>query len=297
MKNGAMQVMSLLGELKNLRSRLTHLEVYSPALLRKTARQVRHEEDWNDVFDTLTDMITIHDMDFNIIDANRAAREVFGLPDLSSGGVKCYRFYHGTDAPPSGCPSCRCLETGVPASFELYEPHLNRHIEIRAIPRFDRKNRPSGLIHVVRDISARRRVEEELQIHRNHLEWLVTERTAAMAESNQMLRREIEQRALAEKDRERLIRELQEALESIKTLRGLLPMCAWCRRIRDEGGDWKTVETYLNEHTEASFTHGICPECAKTFDEDLKNIMQSREGKPKAGRGDSLPCRQEPPAQ
>jgi len=54
---------------------------------------------------------------------------------------------------------------------------------------------------------------------------------------------------------------MAEALEKIKTLHGLLPICAWCKRIRDDKGYWSQVEAYLHEHTGAGFTHGICPDC------------------------------------
>jgi len=54
---------------------------------------------------------------------------------------------------------------------------------------------------------------------------------------------------------------MADALEKVKTLHGLLPICAWCKRIRDDHGYWSQVETYLHEHTGADFTHGICPEC------------------------------------
>jgi GAF domain-containing protein len=54
---------------------------------------------------------------------------------------------------------------------------------------------------------------------------------------------------------------LAEGLEHVKTLHGLLPICAWCKRIRDDKGYWSQVETYVHEHTGADFTHGICPEC------------------------------------
>jgi DNA-binding NtrC family response regulator len=72
-------------------------------------------------------------------------------------------------------------------------------------------------------------------------------------------------------ERQKLISKLGKSLKEIKTLRGLLPMCAWCKNIRDDKGYWKRVETYIGEHTEAAFTHGICPECLKkmspeTFD-------------------------------
>ncbi|MBN1309037.1 MAG: response regulator [Chitinispirillaceae bacterium] len=55
--------------------------------------------------------------------------------------------------------------------------------------------------------------------------------------------------------------ELKRIREEIKTLRGLLPTCAWCRRIRNEAGEWESIETYVREHTEADFTHGMCPDC------------------------------------
>lgn len=54
---------------------------------------------------------------------------------------------------------------------------------------------------------------------------------------------------------------MAQVLEKIKTLHGLLPICAWCKRIRDDHGYWKQVEAYVHEHTGADFTHGICPDC------------------------------------
>ena len=56
---------------------------------------------------------------------------------------------------------------------------------------------------------------------------------------------------------------MAEALEKVKTLHGLLPICAWCKRIRDDQGYWNQVEAYFHEHTGADFTHGICPDCLK----------------------------------
>jgi DNA-binding NtrC family response regulator len=64
-------------------------------------------------------------------------------------------------------------------------------------------------------------------------------------------------------ERQKLITELEKRLKEIKTLRGLLPMCAWCRNIRDDKGYWKNLEAYVREHTDSTFTHGICPKCAK----------------------------------
>ncbi|MDO8283098.1 MAG: PAS domain S-box protein [Thermodesulfovibrionia bacterium] len=120
------------------------------------------KQDWEDVFNSVTDMITVHDIDFNIIRSNNAAKEILHLPVLQDMQAKCFQFYHGTACPPEGCPSCDCLKTGKPATFEVFEPHLNKFIEIRSMPRFDKENKLIGLIHVVRDITQRKKMEDEI---------------------------------------------------------------------------------------------------------------------------------------
>jgi len=65
------------------------------------------------------------------------------------------------------------------------------------------------------------------------------------------------------------IEELRQALDQVKTLRGIVPICANCKKIRDDKGYWNQVEAYVCQHTEAEFTHGICPECMKTLYPEL----------------------------
>jgi len=74
---------------------------------------------------------------------------------------------------------------------------------------------------------------------------------------------DITKRKEIEADREELIKKLQDALDKIKVLRGILPICASCKKIRDDNGYWNQIESYIKEHSEAVFSHGICPECAK----------------------------------
>jgi hypothetical protein len=76
-------------------------------------------------------------------------------------------------------------------------------------------------------------------------------------------------RKQAEEERERLIAELQKALSDVKALSGLLPICASCKRIRDDKGYWNQLESYIRDHSEAEFSHGICPDCAKKLYPEL----------------------------
>ena len=74
---------------------------------------------------------------------------------------------------------------------------------------------------------------------------------------------DITERKWAEAEREKLIQELQDALASVKQLSGMLPICASCKKIRDDKGYWNQIEGYIREHSEAEFSHGICPDCMK----------------------------------
>jgi K+-sensing histidine kinase KdpD len=63
----------------------------------------------------------------------------------------------------------------------------------------------------------------------------------------------------------RVISDLQKALAEIKTLSGLLPICGWCKHVRDDRGYWKQVELYIEEHSDVKFSHFMCPRCAENF--------------------------------
>ncbi len=76
---------------------------------------------------------------------------------------------------------------------------------------------------------------------------------------------EIERRIKAEKELGKVVQDLQKALSEVKTLQGILPICAHCKKIRDDKGYWKQIESYIRDHSEVDFSHGICPECAKKF--------------------------------
>jgi FixJ family two-component response regulator len=109
----------------------------------------------------------------------------------------------------------------------------------------------------------RRLADEALKKSHDELEQKVRERTAELVEANGALTAEVAQRKRAEEEREKLIRQLQAALAEVKTLSGLLPICASCKKIRDDKGYWSQIEEYIRRHSDAEFTHGLCPDCAE----------------------------------
>jgi response regulator RpfG family c-di-GMP phosphodiesterase len=82
--------------------------------------------------------------------------------------------------------------------------------------------------------------------------------------------------ALRQKRREqqKLIMELQEALAEIRTLKGFIPICASCKKIRDDEGYWNQLEAYISKHTDAIFTHSICPQCAEKYKAEIKETLK-----------------------
>lgn len=102
--------------------------------------------------------------------------------------------------------------------------NINQHIDLRIIRLTDRQGNERGKLIILRDISVEKKQKAK---------------------------------------QEELINNLQEALAQVKTLSGLLPICANCKKIRDDQGYWHQVETYIRSHSEADFSHSICPECGK----------------------------------
>ena len=123
---------------------------------------IKAKTDWEDTFNTINDAITIHDNDFNIILSNKAAADLLGQSMDTILSQKCFESYHGMGCPPDGCPSCLSFKNGEPSTTELFEPNLDKYIEIKAMPRFDAHGNTIGIVHVVRDITTRKKAEDKL---------------------------------------------------------------------------------------------------------------------------------------
>ena len=74
------------------------------------------------------------------------------------------------------------------------------------------------------------------------------------------------------------VKELEAALASVKQLQGLFPICGWCKKIRDDGNYWHSVEQYIADRSDARFTHGICPDCLKKQIDQLKKSKSQESG-------------------
>ncbi len=138
-------------------------------------------------------------------------------------GEYCYQAYQGRNSVCEHCPVDISFREGGIYTMERTVPteHGQRYLEITSSLLKDSEGKVIAGIEVVRNVTERKRLEAE---------------------------------------REMLIDNLREALAKIKTLKGLIPVCAWCRKARDDKGYWEDLEHYIREHTDA-FTHGICPEC------------------------------------
>jgi PAS domain S-box-containing protein len=211
----------------------------------------------------------------------------FNLQYMSSAGIKSLRIeditqYYGKPYPFDFYPelfrnfTAKNLEkvretseiiTQEGSVVDLEENELWFHSTI--VPVNDEKGRIEYFIVVSIDITLRKQAEEALKKSHDQLEKRVQERTAELTITNRKLSQEISTRKLAEAGKEKLIKELKEALENVKTLSGLLPICSYCKKIRDDEGYWNQIEIYIKDHSEAKFSHSICQECAKKHYPDL----------------------------
>ncbi len=92
----------------------------------------------------------------------------------------------------------------------------------------------------------------------------------SIKQAHDRLKKELSRRQQAEAEKENLILELKDALAKVKKLSGMLPICASCKKIRDDQGYWNQIENYIREHSDAEFSHSLCPECVENIYPGLK---------------------------
>jgi len=136
---------------------------------RAEAAIVRVKEEWERTFDSVPDLIGILDKDHRIVRANRTMAEKLGISSDKCVGLQCFACVHGTSGPPESCPHTLTMNDGKEHSAELHEDSLGGDFLVTTTPMFDETGRMTGTVHVARDITERKRMEESLIQNENRL--------------------------------------------------------------------------------------------------------------------------------
>jgi PAS domain S-box-containing protein len=121
-------------------------------------------EDWEQTFNTVPDLVAILDDQHRIVRANRAMADRLGVTTEQCIGLHCYESVHGTAQPPEFCPHVQTCRDGREHTAEVYESRLGGHFLVSTTPRLDEQGRLIGAVHIARDITARKRIEQEREI-------------------------------------------------------------------------------------------------------------------------------------
>jgi PAS domain S-box-containing protein len=179
------------------------------------------------IIESMDDLVLVLDGHDRLLDLNAAAHQLLGPQTEEALG-------QSVDAILRPWPILLALyhgERSAGREVRLGDGAHERIYDVSVTPVYDREHRRAAQVLLLHDITPRVRAEEA--------------------------------RAQVEREREVLITQLQEALANVRTLRGLVPICASCKRIRDDSGYWHQVEAYVRAHSEAEFSHGICPDCMR----------------------------------
>lgn len=125
------------------------------------------------------------------------------------------------------------------------------------------------LIYEIEKFAEEKKKKSEKYLHEDNRKMMIHffDMYSQLMEISNELRRNMEMEF--EEKHEKLKNKVQKAQEEIKTLRGILPFCSFCKRIRDDKGYWEKVDVYIKKHSEAVISHSICPECAKRYYPDF----------------------------
>ena len=129
-------------------------------------------EEWRTTFDSITDLVFINDTDFRLVRVNKAFADALNMKPEELVGKTCYQVVHGTNGPLPSCPHVKMLETKEPAIGNFFAPHLGIHLEVATSPLFNEQGEVVASVHVARDITQRKRMEEELRSSEERLKIL-----------------------------------------------------------------------------------------------------------------------------
>jgi len=140
------------------------------ALSEAEASARKAADEWKTTFDSIADMVSIQDKDFRLVRVNKAYEDAVGVKAVDLAGRACYEVVHGATCPVEDCPHQQTLASGRSHTGEIYEPRLGVHLEVSTSPIVDEKGRVIASVHIAKNITERKRMEEQLQLRAAELE-------------------------------------------------------------------------------------------------------------------------------
>jgi len=174
------------------------------------------------IFNSINDLISIHDLDFRIVRANSALCSFLGMTESDLIGKTCFSVFHGSSVSWPHCPHAGVLVNREPTTELIEDDRIGVPLLVTCSPVYDERDRLLGSVHVARDVS-RVRLEEQ--------------------------------------QRDKTIARMKETLAWLQGLGRILTICSSCRSIRNEEGEWQRFERYIADHAGTQFSHGMCPSC------------------------------------
>jgi len=170
--------------------------------------------------------ICLTSTNYEIIKANDAYWNFWGKPNPKNSPIKCYESRPGESCHTESCPLIQISNGAEEYSYEPSKKHNDKlyHFIVTAKPLLDENQKLIGIIEYFQDITELKK---------------------------------------AERIKTNLIEDLEESLKEANLLSGFLPICASCKKIRNDKGYWDRIEKYISKHSRAVFTHSICPDCAQ----------------------------------
>ena len=143
----------------------------------------RAADKWQTTFDSITDLVSVQDKDFKLVQVNKAYADAFNMRPEELVGKRCYELVHCTEEPVAGCPHKAVVETGKPVRTELFDCHLGKYLEVFTAPVINEKDEVGNHVHIIKDITERKKAEQALESLNKNLAEIVKK----LKQSNQQL--------------------------------------------------------------------------------------------------------------